>query len=199
MTQDGVNMGRRRFLLAATGVVGAVGAVGVAIPFVRSWNPSEKAKAVGAPTVVDVSKIRVGQLVTEIWRGKPIYITRRSPEMLATLAADEVRSRLKDPDSEVQDQQPTWAANNYRSRGESDLLILEGVCTHLGCAPTFAPETRPQAYDANWQGGFFCPCHGSRFDLSGRVYNESPAPTNLVVPPYFIEDGVATIGMEGAV
>lgn len=199
MTQDGVNMGRRRFLLATTGALGAVGAVGVAIPFVRSWNPSEKAKAVGAPTLVDVSKIRVGQLVTEIWRGKPIYITRRSPEMLATLDSDTVRDRLRDPDSSVSDQQPAWAINNYRSRGASELLIVEGVCTHLGCAPTFAPDVRPQPYDQNWQGGFYCPCHGSRFDLSGRVYADVPAPTNLVVPPYFIENGVATIGLEEAV
>ncbi len=198
MAQDGVNMGRRRFLLATTGALGAVGAVGVAIPFVRSWNPSEKARAVGAPTVVDVSKVRVGQLITEMWRGKPIYITRRSAEMMATLESDEARRRLRDPDSRVQDQQPDWAVNDYRSRDESELLILEGVCTHLGCAPTFAPDVRPQPYDPNWQGGFYCPCHGSRFDLAGRVYSDVPAPTNLVVPPYFIEDGIATIGLEEA-
>ena len=192
MTQDGVNQGRRRFLYVATGTVGAVGAVGVATPFVKSWFPSEKAKAVGAPVKFDLGVLKTGELVIAEWRGKPIFILRRTQEMLEVLKSDSFKSRLSDPNSDVE-QQPEFAKNDTRSL-ESDLLVVEGVCTHLGCSPKFVPEVEPQAYDANWQGGFFCPCHGSRFDLAGRVFSGVPAPINLKVPPYKIEGDVLTIG-----
>lgn len=192
MTQDGVNQGRRRFLYIATGAVGAVGAVGVATPFVKSWFPSEKAKAIGAPVKVDIGSLRMGEMRVAEWRGKPIFIVRRTPEMIERLKGEEIKSRLSDPDSEVE-QQPEFARNDTRSQAE-ELLVVEGVCTHLGCSPKFAPAVEPQAYDANWQGGFFCPCHGSRFDLSGRVYSGVPAPTNLVVPPHKVEGNILTVG-----
>ncbi|EAR07247.1 ubiquinol-cytochrome c reductase iron-sulfur subunit [Reinekea blandensis] len=192
MTQDGVNQGRRRFLYIATGAVGAVGAVGVATPFVKSWFPSEKAKAIGAPVKVDLSSLRLGEMRVAEWRGKPIFIVRRTPEMIERLKGDTIKSRLSDPNSEVE-QQPEFAKNDTRSL-EEELLVIEGVCTHLGCSPKYVPAVEPQAYDANWQGGFFCPCHGSRFDLSGRVYSGVPAPTNLVVPPHKVEGNILTVG-----
>ncbi|MEP4546759.1 MAG: ubiquinol-cytochrome c reductase iron-sulfur subunit [Saccharospirillum sp.] len=193
MTQDGVNKGRRRFLYIATGAMGAVGAVGVATPFVRSWFPSEKAKAIGAPVTVDISKLEPGEMRIAEWRGKPIFIVRRTDEAIANLTKDDLVSRLSDPNSEVASQQPEYAQNPARSRSE-DLLVLEGVCTHLGCSPQFIPSVEPQSFDENWMGGFFCPCHGSRFDLAGRVFRGVPAPTNLVVPPHMIEGSMLTIG-----
>jgi ubiquinol-cytochrome c reductase iron-sulfur subunit len=192
MTQDGVNKGRRRFLYIATGAVGAVGAVGVATPFVKSWFPSEKAKAIGAPVSVDISSIELGEMRIVEWRGKPVFVVRRTPEMIETLKQDNFKARLTDPNSDVE-QQPEFAKNDTRSLSE-ELLIVEGVCTHLGCSPKFTPEVEPQAYDANWQGGFFCPCHGSRFDLSGRVFSGVPAPSNMKVPPHKIEGALLTIG-----
>lgn len=197
MTQDGVNKGRRRFLYIAAGAMGAAGAVGVATPFVRSWYPSEKAKAVGAPVDVDISTLEAGEMRIAEWRGKPIFIVKRTDAMIENLKKDELTSRLSDPQSEVASQQPEYAQNALRSRSE-DLLVLEGVCTHLGCSPQFRPEVEPQAFDANWMGGFFCPCHGSRFDLAGRVYKGVPAPTNLVVPPHVIQGSVLTVGEESA-
>jgi ubiquinol-cytochrome c reductase iron-sulfur subunit len=192
MTQDGVNQGRRRFLYIATGAVGAVGAVGVATPFVKSWFPSEKAKAVGAPVKFDLSPLKMGEMVIAEWRGKPIFIVRRTKEMIDVLKSDSLKSRLSDPESNV-DQQPGFAKNDTRSLSE-ELLVVEGVCTHLGCSPKFVPEVAPQPYDAKWQGGFFCPCHGSRFDLAGRVFSGVPAPINLAVPPHKIEGNILTIG-----
>lgn len=192
MTQDGVNQGRRRFLYIATGAVGAVGAVGVATPFVKSWYPSEKAKAIGAPVRVDLSSLKLGEMRVAEWRGKPIFIVRRTPDMVERLKSDDLKARLSDPASE-KEQQPEFAKNDTRSLNE-ELLVIEGVCTHLGCSPKFVPELEPQAYDPNWQGGFFCPCHGSRFDLSGRVYSGVPAPTNLVVPPHKVEGNILTVG-----
>jgi ubiquinol-cytochrome c reductase iron-sulfur subunit len=192
MTQDGVNQGRRRFLYIATGAVGAVGAVGVATPFVKSWFPSEKAKAVGAPVKVDVSSLKLGEMRVAEWRGKPVFIVRRTAEMIGVLKDGEFKARLSDPESDVE-QQPEFAKNDTRSLSE-ELLVVEGVCTHLGCAPKFVAEVEPQPYDANWQGGFFCPCHGSKFDLSGRVYAGVPAPTNLKVPPHKLEGSILTIG-----
>ncbi|WP_119396528.1 ubiquinol-cytochrome c reductase iron-sulfur subunit [Salinibius halmophilus] len=197
MTQDGVNTGRRRFLVVATSAMGAVAAAGVAVPFVRSWNPSEKAKAIGAPVRINVANVAEGELVTGQWRGKPIFIVKRKAEMMAALSQDDLKARLKDANSEVVSQQPEWAANDARARDGSDLSVLIGICTHLGCSPQFVPEVGPQDYDRNWVGGYFCPCHGSRFDLSGRVFNGSPAATNLEVPPYYIEDNVLTVGVEG--
>lgn len=193
MTQDGVNKGRRRFLYIATGAMGAVGAVGVATPFVRSWFPSEKAKAIGAPVTVDISKLEPGEMRTVEWRGKPVFVVRRTEEAIATLKSEELLDRLSDPQSEVASQQPEYAQNLVRARSE-DLLVIEGVCTHLGCSPRFIPSVEPQSFDENWMGGFFCPCHGSRFDMAGRVYSGVPAPTNLVVPPHMIEGSMLTIG-----
>ena len=192
MTQNGVIQGRRRFLYIATGAVGAVGAVGVATPFVKSWFPSEKAKAVGAPVKVDIGNLKMGEMVIAEWRGKPVFIVRRTQEMIDVLKSDSLKARLTDPESNVE-QQPEFAKNDTRSLSE-ELLVVEGVCTHLGCSPKFIPEVEPQAYDANWQGGFFCPCHGSRFDLSGRVFAGVPAPSNLKVPPHRVDGNILTIG-----
>ena len=193
MTQSGVNQGRRRFLYIATGAVGAVGAVGVATPFVKSWFPSEKAKAVGAPVSLDIGNLKVGEMVIAEWRGKPVFVVRRTAEMIEALKSAKLKERLTDPNSDVE-QQPEFAKNDTRSLSE-ELLVVEGVCTHLGCSPKFVPEVEPQAYDANWQGGFFCPCHGSKYDLSGRVYKSMPAPKNLLVPPYhFLGDNRIVIG-----
>lgn len=192
MTQDGVNQGRRRFLYVATGAVGAVGLVGVATPFVKSWYPSEKAKAVGAPVRVDIGNVKAGEMIIAEWRGKPIFIVQRTPEMIETLKSDALKNRLADPESTV-DHQPEFALNDTRSLSE-ELLVMEGICTHLGCSPQFAPTVEPQPYDPNWQGGFFCPCHGSRFDLAGRVYSGVPAPSNMVIPPHKIEGRILTVG-----
>ncbi|PTY37358.1 ubiquinol-cytochrome c reductase iron-sulfur subunit [Saccharospirillum sp. MSK14-1] len=197
MTQDGVNQGRRRFLYIAAGAMGAAGAVGVATPFVKSWYPSEKAKAVGAPVSVDIGTLEAGEIRTVEWRGKPIFVVRRTETMIENLQQDAFMSRLSDPQSEVASQQPEYAQNILRSLSD-DLLVLEGVCTHLGCSPQFRPEVEPQPFDENWMGGFFCPCHGSRFDLAGRVFRGVPAPTNLVVPPHRIDGTVLTVGEEAA-
>lgn len=197
MTQDGVNQGRRRFLYIAAGAMGAAGAVGVATPFVKSWYPSEKAKAVGAPVSADIGTLEAGEIRIIEWRGKPIFVVRRTATMIETLKSDSLLSRLSDPQSEVASQQPEYAQNLLRSRSE-ELLVLEGVCTHLGCSPQFRPEVEPQPFDENWMGGFFCPCHGSRFDLAGRVFRGVPAPTNLVVPPYRVDGTVLTVGEETA-
>ncbi|MEQ3763030.1 MAG: ubiquinol-cytochrome c reductase iron-sulfur subunit [Alcanivorax sp.] len=184
MSQDGVNKARRTLLVGATAGVGAVGAGFLAVPFVKSWMPSEKAKAAGAPAKVDVSKLEPGAMLTAEWRGKPVYIARRSDETLKNLEG--LASRLKDPENVNKAQQPEYADNVYRSR-EPDLIVLLGVCTHLGCAPKYFAEVKPEPFDKDWKGGWFCPCHGSRFDLSGRVFNGSPASDNLVVPPYSFE------------
>jgi len=194
MSQDGVNKGRRTLLVGATAGVGAVGAGFLAVPFVKSWLPSEKAKAAGAPAKVDISKIEPGAMLTAAWRGKPVYIARRTQETLDNLPA--LNSRLKDPDNSVKEQQPAYADNIHRSR-KPEFIVLLGVCTHLGCAPKYFAEVQPETFDANWQGGWFCPCHGSRFDLSGRVFNGSPAATNLVVPPYSFEgENILVIGVD---
>ncbi|WP_419535164.1 ubiquinol-cytochrome c reductase iron-sulfur subunit [Endozoicomonas sp.] len=193
MSDNGVNKGRRRFLVAATSVVGAAGAVGVATPFLKSWNPSAKAKAAGAPVKVNLSKLEPGQQVVYEWRGKPVFVLRRTKDMLNELPSQD--GRLRDPKSENSDQ-PEYATNPYRSRTE-DVLVLVGLCTHLGCSPKYLPEVKPMEFDANWKGGYFCPCHGSRFDLAGRVYKGVPAPTNLVVPPYSFEgDDILIIGKD---
>lgn len=197
MTEGGVNKGRRRFLGAATAAVGAVGVVGVAVPFVKSWNPSEKAKAIGGPVKIDLSKIEEGALITAEWRGKPIYILKRSEEVLEILKDAEHKQRLVDPESE-QPQQPEYVNSVTRSALE-DIVILEGVCTHLGCAPKLYYEVQPEIFDQNWVGGFFCPCHGSKFDLAGRVYQGVPAPLNLQVPPHRFEGDLVVIGEDGGV
>lgn len=181
VTAEPVDVGRRRFITAAATVVGGVGVGFAAVPFLASWSPSEKAQAAGAPVEVDVSKMEVGQRITVEWRGKPVWIVRRSEEMLASLP--QLEDRLRDPNSEVASQQPTYAQNAHRSI-KPEYLVMVGICTHLGCSPTFRPEVAPEDLGPDWLGGFFCPCHGSRFDISGRVYQGVPAPTNMVVPPY---------------
>jgi len=196
MNQDGVNKGRRRFLGAATTAVGAVGVVGVAVPFVKSWVPSEKAKAVGGPVKIDLSKLEEGALLTEEWRGKPIYVLKRSPEVLTALKGDELKSKLADPESADEAQQPGYAKNDTRSVSE-EVLVVEGVCTHLGCAPKLHYEVKPEPFDSEWLGGFFCPCHGSKFDLAGRVYSGVPAPSNLKIPPHSFEGSKVIIGIDG--
>ena len=194
MSNDGVNTGRRRFLTAATSVVGAAGAVGVAVPFVGSWNPSAKAKAAGAPVKFDVSKLEPGAMVTVEWRGKPVYVVRRTPEQLTALEG--LADYLKDPESAGSDQ-PAYVDSANRAI-KPEILVLVGLCTHLGCAPKHRPEVGAADLGGDsWQGGFFCPCHGSKFDLAGRVYKGVPASANLVVPPYSFEgDSVIVIGVD---
>jgi ubiquinol-cytochrome c reductase iron-sulfur subunit len=189
-----VNRQRRYFLIAATSVVGGIGVIGAAVPFVRSWSPSAKARALGAPIRINIAKLDPGQMLGPIpaWRGRPIYVINRSPEMLEQL--DRVRDRLADPESQRTDQQPSYAQNAHRSI-RPEIGIYVGLCTHLGCAPNYHPEVRPEPFDPNWRGGFFCVCHGSRFDLAGRVYRGVPAPSNLVVPPHMYEsDTLILIG-----
>ncbi len=196
MSNDGVNKGRRRFLTAATSVVGAAGAVGVAVPFVASWNPSAKAKAAGAPVKANLGKIEPGQMVIVEWRGKPVYVVRRTPEILANLPKN--NDKLRDPEA-LEPQQPEYVKGIARSiPGHEEFLILLGLCTHLGCAPMFRPEVgAADLGGAEWLGGFFCPCHGSKFDLAGRVLKGVPAPLNLEVPPHKYEtDTVVTIGVD---
>jgi len=194
MSSDGVNSGRRKFLTAATSAVGVAGAVGIAVPFVGSWNPSEKAKAAGAPVKADIGKLEPGQMVVVEWRGKPVYVMHRTPEQLEGLAT--LNDKLKDPDSAISDQ-PAYIEGDARAL-RPEILVVEGLCTHLGCAPKFRPEVgAADLGGADWIGGFFCPCHGSKFDLSGRVYSGVPASTNLVVPPYsFEDDSVLVIGVD---
>jgi ubiquinol-cytochrome c reductase iron-sulfur subunit len=197
MANDGVDMGRRKFLTATTSVVGGAGIVLAAIPFIQSWQPSARAKTAGAPVEVDIGKLETGQMIISEWRGQPIWIIHRSQAQLDALPSQV--PRLRDPDSKVEEQQPKFAQNEYRSR-KPELLVMVGICTHLGCSPKFHGELKPEPFDPEWKGGFFCPCHKSRFDMSGRVYQGVPAPTNLVVPPYyFIDDTHIMIGLsEGA-
>lgn len=190
MSSDGVNTGRRRFLTAATSVVGAAGAVGIAVPFVGSWNPSAKAKAAGAPVKADISKLEPGQMVVVEWRGKPVYVVHRTEQQLAGLAS--LNGFLKDPESK-NSLQPSYITGIDRSI-RPEILVLVGLCTHLGCAPKFRPEVGVADLGGDrWKGGFFCPCHGSTFDLSGRVYDGVPASANLEVPPYSYEDGMVLV------
>ena len=190
------NLGRRRFLTATTSVVGAVGAGYLAVPFIKSWNPSARAKLAGAPVTQDISALAEGQQLTLKWRGQPVYVAKRSQAMLATLP--QVDSLLLDPKSDNTDQQPAYAKNEWRSI-KPEILVLVAVCTHLGCAPEFVPELKPQPFDPNWKGGYFCPCHKSRYDLAGRVFQGMPAPANLPVPPYHFEtDTTLVIGVDPA-
>lgn len=194
MSSEAVNDGRRRFLTAATSALGVAGAVGIAVPFVGSWNPSAKARAAGAPVKQNIDKLEPGQMIVVEWRGKPVYVLRRTPEQLAAL--DTINDLLKDPQSEISIQ-PDYITGIDRAIRE-DMLVIEGLCTHLGCAPKFRPEVGAADLGGDeWVGGFFCPCHGSKFDLSGRVYSGVPAATNLVVPPYSYEgDNVLVIGVD---
>jgi ubiquinol-cytochrome c reductase iron-sulfur subunit len=197
MANDGVDKGRRRFLTATTAVVGGAGVAMAAVPFIKSWQPSARAKTAGAPVEADISKLEDGQMVMVEWRGQPIWIIRRTQAQLEALPSQ--NPRLRDPESTNEEQQPKFAQNEYRSR-KPELLVLVGLCTHLGCAPKLHAELKPEPFDPEWKGGFFCPCHKSRFDMAGRVYEGVPAPSNLVIPPYyFVDDNHVMIGLaEGA-
>jgi ubiquinol-cytochrome c reductase iron-sulfur subunit len=192
-TDDSVNSKKRRFLLGATTAVGAVGAIAAAVPFVISLWPSERAKAAGAPVEVDISKLEPGQKINVEWRGKVVWVIHRTKEMLANIP--KLDSRVADPKSEV-DHQPKDCKNEDRSI-KPEIFVAVGICTHLGCSPTFRPEIAPADLGEDWLGGFFCPCHQSKFDLAGRVFKGVPAPTNLVIPPYrFLSDTRIRIGEE---
>ena len=187
-----VDEGKRRFLVAATSVVGGIGAVATAVPFVMSFWPSERAKAAGAPVDIDISKIEPGQKIDIEWRGKVVWLINRTKPMLDSLP--QLDAKVADPNSEV-DQQPAYCKNKHRSIKDA-MFVAVGICTHLGCSPTFRPEIAPADLGADWLGGFFCPCHQSKFDLAGRVYKGVPAPTNLVIPPHkYVSDAEITIGV----
>ena len=188
MNNGDVSQGRRRFLIGATSVVGGVGVVGAAVPFLGSWNPSAKAEAAGAPVTVNISKIEPGQQITVEWRGQPVWIIRRTDEMNENI--EKLNDRVKDPNSEVP-QQPEYIDGILRSL-KPEFAVLVGLCTHLGCVPSYRPEVAPADLGDEWLGG-----HGSRYDMAGRVYEAQPAPTNLVVPPYrFDDDSTLTIGLD---
>jgi len=196
MSGDKTNSGRRRFLTAATSVVGAVGVGFVLVPFVSSMQPSARARAAGAPVRADISKLEPGQMVRVKWRGKPVWLVRRTEEMLETLPT--LDPQLRDPES-LESEQPAYAQNAYRSI-KPEVLITVGICTHLGCSPTYRPDVGAADLGADWEGGFFCPCHGSKFDLAGRVYKSVPAPTNLVIPPHrYLSETELVIGDDGEV
>ncbi|HEY5568612.1 MAG TPA: ubiquinol-cytochrome c reductase iron-sulfur subunit [Gammaproteobacteria bacterium] len=184
---------RRHFLTVATAVTGGVGIAAAAVPFVASFKPSARAQALGVPVEVDVSKLEPGALMRVEWRGRVVYILRRTEEMLDMLGRD--AALLRDPSSE-DSVQPDYARNEYRSIKPA-ILVLEGVCTHLGCAPLARFEVGPADLGADWPGGFFCPCHGSKFDLAGRVFDGVPAPRNLPVPPHrYVNDDTIVIGAD---
>ena len=182
---------RRRMLVSGASVVGGLGALALVTPMLASMSPSERAKAAGAPVEADISKLLPGQLLTVEWRGKPVWIVKRSEQALASLS--DVLDELRDPQSE-EEQQPAYAQNETRSI-KPELLVMVGICTHLGCSPTYRPDIAPADLGADWQGGFFCPCHGSKFDYAGRVYQGVPAPTNLEVPPHrYVTDSLIIVG-----
>ena len=190
-----VDLKRRRLLTSGAGVVGALGAAAMVVPFVSSMAPSARAKAAGAPVEVDISKLEPGQRVIVEWRGKPVWVVRRTQDLLDSL--EKLEDKLRDPQSDDSDQ-PDYAKNLPRSI-KPEILVMVGICTHLGCSPTFRPDVAAADLGgAEWLGGFFCPCHGSKFDISGRVYKGVPAPTNLEVPPYqFLSDSQILVGEDG--
>lgn len=197
MSTDGVNKERRRFLIATTAAVGAVGVGFAAVPFIKSWEPSAKAKAVGAPVEVNLAKLNYGQLLKVQWRGQTIGILKRNEQMLSGLP--KVEASLADPSSS-KSEQPEYASNDERAL-DPQFLVINMHCTHLGCVPALITEVGAQPFDPDWQGGFYCPCHKSKFDISGRVYSGMPAPSNLKIPPYsFVDDSTLMIGVnpEGA-
>ena len=195
MANDEVNTGRRRFLTTTTAVVGAVGVGFAAVPFVTSFKPSARAQTAGAPVEVDISKIdnEPGMRMIVQWRGKPVWIFKRTKAQLDALPS--LDGQLRDPKSDNADQTPAFAKNESRAI-KPEIAVIVGVCTHLGCSPSFVPEMLPQVFDSNWKGGFYCPCHNSRYDLAGRVFQGVPAPANLEVPPYHFDDDThITIGV----
>lgn len=193
MANEVVDPGRRRFLTATTSVVGAVGVVCAAVPFIESWEPSARAKSAGAPVMADIGKIESAQMIRVAWRGMPVFIVNRTAQQLAALP--DLDSRLKDPNSDNTAQQPAYAKNENRSI-KPEWLIVIGICTHLGCVPDYYPDVKPEPFDPDWKSGFFCPCHKSRYDIAGRVFDGVPAPANLQVPPYqFVTDTLVQIGV----
>ena len=189
---EGVDVKRRRVLIASTAAMGAVGVAAIATPFVRSWYPSAKAEAAGAPVSQDLSKLEAGQMIVIKYRGKPIFLVKRTKEMMDNLS--KVESSLADPKSEAS-LQPDYCKNNSRSKDNSEVLVCEGVCTHLGCAPNYRPDVgAADLGGSSWVGGFLCPCHGSKYDLAGRVYSGQPAPRNLPIPEYSISGTILTVG-----
>ena len=194
MATEGVDLKKRRMLTNAATVAGAVGAGFVAVPFLASWAPSERAKIAGAPVEVDISKMQDGAMMTVEWQGKPVWIVKRTARNLEDLPT--LNEQLRDPASE-NEQQPDYARNGDRSI-KPQILVLVGICTHLGCSPSYRPDLAAADLGADWKGGFFCPCHGSRFDLAGRVYQGVPAPLNLQVPPHrYLSDTTIIIGEDG--
>ncbi|WP_274585607.1 ubiquinol-cytochrome c reductase iron-sulfur subunit [Neisseria leonii] len=191
MSNQEINQGRRRFLTLATAGAGGLAAAGVAVPLVASWFPSEKAKAAGASIEIDISKIESGQMLTAEWRGKPIWVVNRTEQQLKDLAS--LDGNLVDPASDA-DQQPEYCKNETRAI-KPQYWVAVGICTHLGCSPTYRPDIGPADLGADWKGGFFCPCHGSKFDIAGRVYKGVPAPSNLVIPPHkYLDDATLLVG-----
>ena len=201
MSEQTIDLKKRRFLTKATGVVGAVGVGFVAWPFLSTWKPSAKTKAAGAPVDVDISKLESGQLVRVLWRKKPVWVFKRDKTALDALTSEELMSKLADPNGtgNSKNQQPKYVSSSYRSiENKEAVAVIVGVCTHLGCSPTYRPE--PGASDLggdSWKGGFYCPCHGSKFDLAGRVYAGVPAPANLEIPPYkYVTDSLIRVGID---
>jgi ubiquinol-cytochrome c reductase iron-sulfur subunit len=195
MADKELDQGKRRFLVAATGVAGGLAGAAAAVPFVASMLPSERAKAAGAPVEADIRNLAPGEMTRVEWRGKPVWIVRRTPEMLESVKEND--SKVADPKSERnRDLTPEYARNEFRSI-KPEYLVVVGICTHLGCSPVDKFKAEPEAFDANWKGGFYCPCHGSLFDLAGRVYKNKPAPDNLAVPPHtYLSDGTILIGVD---
>ncbi len=196
MNDDGIDISRRRFLTTTATVVGGIGAVATAVPFIATWRPSAKVKAIGAPVEVDISGLAAGTRKIIKWQGKPVWIVRRGEQTLAALS--DLDSEVRDPESK-QMQQPEYAQNQYRSRKPENLIVI-GLCTHLGCSPSYISATDEHNLGPDWKGGFFCPCHGSRFDLAGRVYKDVPAPKNLMVPKHrYLTDTRILIGDDSGV
>lgn len=192
MSKQSLRQTRRRFLTVTASVLGGIGVIAAAIPLISYMRPSERAKVAGGPVEVDLTKVRLGEQITVKWRGKPIWLLHRTPEMLANL--EKLTPHLRDPDSKLDTQQPQYAKNAYRSIKDNYFVCI-GICTHLGCIPAYRPDIAPPDLGPKWLGGYFCPCHGSRFDLAGRVYKGVPAPTNLVIPPYrFVSNTKVVVG-----
>jgi len=192
MSSDDVDKGRRRFLVATTSVVGGIGVGIAAVPFIKSWMPSERAQAIGVPVEINLGKLKEGQLLKVQWRGQTIGVLRRTADMISGLS--NVDASLADPESQDAEQ-PEYIQGEQRALNP-EFLVVNMHCTHLGCVPQMIPQVGPQPFDADWNGGFYCPCHKSKFDLSGRVYSGVPAPTNLRIPPYsFLDDSTLIIGV----
>ncbi len=195
MKADKVDRAKRRLLIAATSVVGGAGLIMATVPFIRSLAPSARVRAANVPVRVNVSKLQPGQQLTVEWRRRPVWVLRRSEEMLAGLDQRSLRQRLRDPNSEEASQQPTYAQNTFRSI-KPEYLVVTGICTHLSCAPTLRLKASADGREGDWQGGYICACHGSRFDLAGRVFKGVPAPSNLMVPPHrYLDEKVIECGV----